>query len=102
MISASLFSNPSRRSLENGRLLGSAQTASSGVTGAPERNGIRSPMPTAATIANAVAAVASHSTREDIEHASHRRGLLDVGNRTGDAERGVRIVGGNGGKCDGA
>src|SRR5690349_8024475 len=81
---ASSFSKPSPCSSENGRLFGSEHTRSGSCVAAP---------------AGEHAAAASMTTRaleaEHIDHISWARVLLDVLHRADDAERRVRIVGGD-------
>src|SRR5436309_2210743 len=75
-----LFSNPSRRSLENGRLFGSAQTRSSraaegalqAANTARTKNALRQP--------------------EDIERASLGGGVLQIGHCIDEAERGGAVA----------
>src|SRR5215207_9143590 len=77
MSSAILFSKPSRRSFENGRLFGSAQMRSSrgplGVAGA-------------AATSSAVAPNASSRKGKDIEHSAFGGLLRQIANRVAEAE----------------
>src|SRR6187551_1925978 len=88
MSRASAFSNPSARSFEYGRLLGSAQTRSGGRCCVPRlwATAISSNVTTSVSPANRTL------EREDIEHAPESRVLLDLFHRPDDAERRIGIV----------
>src|SRR5690606_30266419 len=96
---------PSRRALENGRLLGSAHTRSRLARApSPSAAGARAaaaPRPPTSTGHTTPASAATSSTAmaangrleaEDIEHVPGVRVVLDVLHRADDAERGVRVV----------
>src|SRR5215211_7673665 len=76
---AILFSNPSRRSFENGRLLGSAQTRSSRAPAEQETS-------------TAAAKVATLRETEHIQRASLGGRLLEVAHGVDEAERGGAVA----------
>src|SRR5437660_1526874 len=83
MTAAILFSKPSRRSLENGRLLGSAAT----------RRTRGAEVCACAEQVNASRRDASHLKREHIERSSLSRILRKIGNGIGKSRGGGRIAG---------
>src|SRR4051812_14652432 len=79
---AILFSNPSCRSFENGRLFGSAQTRSTRRGAAGGGVAVQAGRPQTAAIRPSAAAL----EREDIEHASRGRALGQVGHGVDETE----------------